>query len=114
MSDDDAEVTWPFDRAGMQAAISAGRVAWSEHALVRALERQLEPDAVVAALVGATCIEAYPTRRALPTALLLTPRHVPPLHIVVAFDAAAATLLIVTAYEPSAEAFEPDLRTRRR
>ncbi|MCP5484286.1 MAG: DUF4258 domain-containing protein [Spirochaetales bacterium] len=56
----------------------------------------------------------YREDRPFPSALMLADVGGRPLHVVVAFDKDSDMAYVITAYEPTTEEFEEDLRTRRK
>lgn len=103
-----------LDRAKLARAASAGRVLWREHARRRAEERRFSPEQVLAALTSGEVIEEYATAYPFPAALLLAVAGDRPLHVVAAMAESSEEAYIITVYEPTADKFEADWKTRRR
>ena len=97
----------------MRAAVRSGRIEWQRHALERMAERGILRDEVKDALLNGERIEDYPDDYPLPSALFMGRPKNRALHVVAAFNKATETAFVITAYEPSLEQFEADLRTRR-
>lgn len=98
----------------LRRAIQSASVEWQRHALERMLERGILREQVKEVLLTGERIEDYPEDYPWPSALFLgvvEDRH---LHVVVALDPVTGKLAIITAYEPSTEHFETDLKTRKR
>jgi len=103
-----------FDIDILKQAIRSGSVEWQRHALERMLERGILREQVKEVLLTGDRIEDYPDDYPWPSALFLGVVEGRPLHVVAALDPATRRLAIITAYEPSAEYFETDLKTRKR
>jgi len=106
--------TRSLDLDALRRAVKAGRIEWQRHALERMAERGIATADVKRVLAEGDRIEDYPDAYPLPAGLLFGWFGDRPLHIVVAFDDAAAKAYIITAYEPTLEHFGPDFRTRKR
>jgi hypothetical protein len=102
------------DIDALRMSVKAGRIEWQRHALERMAERGISTADVKAVLADGQRIEDYPDAYPLPSALFFGWRGQRPLHVVAAFDPAAGTAYVITAYEPNLEHFEADFRTRRR
>ena len=76
-------------------------------------QRGVRTDAVNVVISGGETVADYPDDNPYPSRLLLGFVESRPLHVVVAWDAATATCIIVTAYEPQPEKWEPGFRKRR-
>jgi hypothetical protein len=103
-----------LDISQLRSAVKASRIQWQRYALERMAERGISTADVKAVLAEGQRIEDYPDAYPLPSALFLGWHGQRPLHLVAAFDAAAGTAYVITAYEPNLEHFEADFRTRRR
>lgn len=64
-------------------------------------------------LITGDIIEDYPDDKPFPSALFLGWFEGKPLHVVAALDFATDYCLVITAYEPDLNHFEPDFKTRR-
>ena len=89
------------------------RVVFSGHAIQRMFQRGVGRDAVNAVISGGETVADYPDDTPYPSCLLLGRVGNRPLHVVVAWDAGTSTCIIVTAYEPQPEQWEPGFRRRR-
>jgi hypothetical protein len=89
------------------------RVVFSGHALRRMFERAIGRDAVLAVISTGEPISEYAGDLPYPSRLLLGFVGQRPIHVVVAFDHAAATCIVVTVYEPSPEQWGTDFKTRK-
>jgi len=91
----------------------AKRVLFSGHAVRRMFERGLSKDHVLAIIRGGEVIADYPDDSPYPSCLLLGFVRGTPVHVVLAHDSESGAAVVVTAYEPDAELWNQDFRTRR-
>ncbi|RLE38586.1 hypothetical protein DRJ23_04600 [Candidatus Acetothermia bacterium] len=84
------------------------------HALQRMFERGITEEDVRHVLETGEVIERYPDDRPYPSRLVLGWREDRPLHVVVAEQAEADTLIVITVYEPDPTLWEDDFKRRRR
>jgi hypothetical protein len=103
-----------FNIEALRFALRGGRVEWNRHALERMAERGILRDEVKAVLFQREIVEEYPDDYPLPSALFFGKADHRVLHVVAAFDAESGNIFVITAYEPDADHFELDLRTRRK
>lgn len=103
-----------FDIEAMRFAVRRGRIEWQRHALERMAGRGIFRDEVKEVLIRGERIEDYPEDYPIPSALFLGGPDQRPLHVVAAFNQEMGMVYIITAYEPSLDHFEPDLKTRRK
>jgi len=90
-----------------------GDISYRLHALHQMIERGITRADVGRALTAGDVIETtHRTGRPLPTRLLLGWRGDRPLHVLVA-DHPAGTHYVITVYEPDAERWGADFRTRK-
>ena len=80
---------------------------------MRLAGRHISRDEILGAVDGYSVVEAYPEDKYLPSYLLLGTSAGVPFHALFAVDVEGDNVRVVTAYRPSAEEWEPDLRTRR-
>jgi hypothetical protein len=104
----------PLDVDQLRRAISAGRIEWRKHVLQRMAERGISQQALLDVLLRGERIRDYPDDQPFASALFLGYTAGWPLHVVAACDEANCRAYIITAYRPSLELFEPDLKTRRK
>lgn len=89
-----------------------GAVRWTNHALVRLLQRSITSDDVICALQNGEIIESYPQDYPNPSYLVLgLNQRNQFLHIVCGI--AETELWIITAYYPNRNEWESDYKTRR-
>ena len=84
------------------------------HALQHMFERGITEEDVRHVLETGEVIERYPDDRPYPSRLVLGWREDRPLHVVVAEQAEADTLIVITVYEPDPTLWEDDFKRRRR
>lgn len=83
------------------------------HAVQRMFERGVTVNDVRAALTTGETIEDYPHDTPYPSRLVLGWIGVRPFHMVVAENAPAREIIIVTVYEPDPTRWDSDLKRRR-
>ena len=89
-----------------------GRVRWTEHVLIRLLQRGISRDDVKAAIQSGTIIEQYPDDYPYPSCLILgIGINDRVLHVVcgVGLD----ELFVITAYDPNPDEWDHDFKKRR-
>lgn len=101
-----------FDLNSFREAIRLENFEWRKHVLLRLAERGIRQQEVLNALLEGELIREYANDKPFPSALFLFQKD-RPLHVVAAFDAKNRFGYIVTAYEPSPDVFEADLKTRK-
>lgn len=98
----------------IKKALYRDNIIFKKHALARMLERRIESGYIIQALENCSIIEEYHDDRPYPSCLLLGYSGNRPLHIVLSCDPGTEIIFIITIYEPSAELWEGDYKTRRR
>jgi len=89
------------------------RIIFRVHALQRMFERGITSKDVHNALETGETIESYPDDQPYPSRLVLGWRGERPLHMVVADNVDADTLIVVTVYEPDPALWKEGFRRRR-
>ena len=89
------------------------RVVFSGHAIQRMFQRGIGRDAVLAVIAQGEIVAVYAEDKPYPSRLLLGFVGAQPLHVVVALDESMSACIVVTAYEPAAEQWGADFRTRK-
>jgi hypothetical protein len=89
------------------------RISYWVHAIERMHTRGLSTDDIRHVLESGQVIEEYPDNSDSPGRLMLGMRGERPVHVVAAAAAAGHTV-IITAYEPDPEEWEPGYKHRRR
>ena len=103
-----------IDLGRFRETLGQVRIEWRRHVLERLAERSIAQSVVIEVLRSGETIEEYGHDKPFPSALFLGYSQDKPYHVVAAYDEANAKIYVITAYEPSLEAFEPDYRTRRK
>ena len=86
---------------------------FSEHAADRMAEEGLIVDDVLVTIDQGEVIETYPNDRPFPSKLSFAMNANRPIHVVWATDPDAAKIVVITAYVPDANRWEPGFRQRR-
>ncbi len=96
----------------IKAFCRAGKISWTNHAIVRMVQRSISREDVKAALLTSVIIENYPDDYPYPSCLILSGNTAAnPLHIVCGIT--DTELWIVTVYRPNPAEWESDFKTRR-
>ena len=85
-----------------------GKVEWTSHVQQRILQRGISRQDVKEAIIHGKIIENYPEDYPFPSCLILGANC---LHVVCGIG--VGTLWIITAYRPSEDKWEDDLKTRK-
>lgn len=97
----------------IQRCLRERKVYWTYHVNMRLAGRCISRDEIFGAVDSYTIVESYPDDKYLPSYLLLAASAGGAFHALFAADVEGDNVRVVTAYHPSAEEWEPDLRTRR-
>ncbi len=97
----------------LQECVRNRRVLWTYHVNMRLKGRFIPREAVCDAVESYEIIEAYPEDKYLPSYLVLGRSGGEAFHVLFAADLEGSTVRVVTAYRPSADEWEDDLKTRR-
>lgn len=89
------------------------RTVFRVHALQRMFERGIRVEDVFAVLETGKVIEDYPSGEPFPSRLLLGWLGTRPLHVVAAQNPSTGDRVIITAYEPDPERWEPGFQRRK-
>ena len=95
-----------FSITDIQNLCLAGKIKWSLHCSEKMRKRNISTNDVINCLIHGEIIEEYPDHWLNPAALIFNSI----IHVVVGVD---EFVHIVTAYYPTLDKFEPDLKTRR-
>lgn len=92
--------------------IKTGKIRWTNHVMIRLLQRNISQDNIKKAILTGEIIEEYKDSYPYPSCLIygITVEN-KVLHVVCGFD--GNELWIVTAYYPDNKEWEKDLRTRK-
>ena len=104
----------PDDPLGfIQRCLRERKLSWTYHVNMRLAGRHISRDQILGAVDDYSVVEAYPDDKYLPSYLLLAKPKGTAFHALFATDVEGDNVRVVTAYYPSADEWEPDLRTRR-
>ncbi len=84
------------------------------HARQSMFARSIDDECIEEVLRSGEVIEDYPHAFPFPAKLLLGWCNKRPIHVVVAENSSKQQVIVVTAYEPSLDKWEPDVKTRRK
>jgi hypothetical protein len=99
--------------AFIQRCVRERRIYWTYHVNMRLANRHISRDEVLEAIETYEIIESYPEDKYLPSYLVWGQSGTGPFHVLVAADVDGDNVRIVTAYRPSADEWETDLKSRR-
>lgn len=97
----------------IKQCVHAHRVQWTYHVNMRLAGRHISRNEILDAVDTYTIIESYLDDKYLPSYLVLALRTGDAFHVLFALDVDGDNVRVVTAYHPSPEEWEPDLRSRR-
>jgi len=97
----------------IQACVRERRVLWTFHVRMRLRGRSISRETILEAVESYKIVESYPDDKYLPSYLVLGRTGERAFHVLFAADVTDGNVRVVTAYRPSREEWEPDLRTRR-
>ena len=90
-----------------------GRILWTYHVNMRLGQRFITRETIIAAVESYEIVEAYPDDKYFPSYLLLGRRGEEAFHALFGTDVDGQNVRVVTAYYPSSDEWEADLKTRR-
>lgn len=90
------------------------RLVFRLHALQRMFERHISVDDVRQVLDTSETIEVYPQDMPHAARLVVGWPRKRPIHVVAADDPESHITIVITAYQPSTDLWEPDFRRRKR
>jgi hypothetical protein len=99
--------------AFIQACVRARRIAWTYHVNMRLQGRYIPRQVIFEAVDTYEIVEAYPQDQYLLSSLVLAHHGRGAFHALCATDVAGDHVRVVTAYRPSADAWEAAGKTRR-
>lgn len=99
--------------AFIQGCIRARRILWTYHVNMRLRGRYIPRQAVLDAVETYQVVEAYPADKYLPSYLVLAQHASDAFHVLFATDVEGDNVRVVTAYRPSSDEWQADLKTRR-
>ena len=111
---DSVRVRPPDPVAFIRDRVRAGEVVWTYHVTMRLRGRFIPRTAILDAVESYELLEDYPEDKYLPSYLILAQSSDEAFHVLFAADVPGQNVRVVTAYRPSLDEWEPDLRHRRR
>ena len=104
----------PSDPRGfIQRCVRERKVFWTHHINMRMKDRAITRAMIVDTLAGYEIIEAYSEDKYLPSYLVLARHGEIAIHVLFATDTKNENVRVVTAYRPSPEEWNTDMRTRK-
>ena len=98
----------------IQDRVRAGAVMWTYHVTMRLRGRFISRSAILSRVDSYELVESYPEDKYLPSYLILSQGEGGAFHVLFATDVLGQNVRVVTAYRPSLDEWELDLRHRRR
>ena len=98
----------------IRSCVRNERMVWTYHIGRRLEKRAIGRSAIVASTKTYELVESYPDDKYLPSYLILAWHEGDAFHILFGTDTDDRNARVVTAYRPSSEEWEADLKTRRR
>jgi len=95
----------------LQKLCTAESIVTTLHAAKRLEQRGIHLQDIIDCIISGEIIEQYPEDYPYPSCLILGNRNTGPLHVVIASN--GEELFVITAYYPSGEQWESDLKTRK-
>jgi len=99
--------------AFIRECLRSGQILWTYHVNMRLGQRFLSRETIINAAESYEVVEAYPEDKYFPSYLLLGHVGEEVFHALFGADVDGQNVRIVTAYYPSQEDWETDLKTRR-
>jgi hypothetical protein len=90
------------------------RIRWTYHVNMRLKGRFIPREVIFDSIDSYEIIEEYPDDKYLPSYLVYAEHEGEVFHIQIATDVVGSSVVIVTAYRPTPDRWEDDLKTRRR
>ena len=94
--------------------LRGGRILWTYHVNMRLGRRFIARETIISAADSYEIVEAYPEDKYFPSYLLLGGQGEEAFHVLVGTDVDGQNVRIITAYYPSPDEWETDLKRRRR
>lgn len=98
----------------IKSCITRRRIYWTYHVNMRLKERFIPRETILSSVDTYEIIETYAKDKYLPSYLIYGKYKDHIIHIQIATDLENDNITIVTAYKPTLDKLEKDLRTRRR
>lgn len=98
----------------IQRCVTQRKILWTYHVNMRLIDRFIPRQAIIDSRENYEIIEEYPDDKYLPSYLVCSEHGDDIFHVLFAVDVEGDNVRIITAYRPSPEEWEKDLKTRRR
>jgi len=98
----------------IRTCIGEGRIYWTYHVNMRLKGRFVSREAVLLSSDTYEIIEKYPEDKYLPSYLVYAEYEKNAIHIQIAIDEVNNNIRIITAYKPSPDKWEEDLKRRKK
>ena len=98
----------------IRSCIKRRKIHWTYHVNMRLKGRSISRKTILSSANSYEIIEQYPEDKYLPSCLVYAEYENQIIHIQIAMDLENESVTIVTAYKPSLDKWEKDLKTRRR
>ena len=97
----------------IRECVRAGRLLWTYHVNLRLKGRFVPREFILDSVDSYEIVESYPADKYLPSYLVLARRPGDAIHVLFAADLEGDNVRVVTAYRPSPDEWDDDLKTRR-
>lgn len=97
----------------IQQCLQVRRIYWTHHVNMRMKDRVITRSMILENVADYEIIEAYPEDKYLPTYLVMTRHGGKAIHVLFATDTEEDNVRVVTAYSPSPDEWNPDMKTRK-
>ncbi len=98
----------------IKQCVRGRKIYWTFHVTMRLRGRYIPRRTILESVESYEVIDAYPSDKYLPSYLVFCRHEGSVFHALFAADVQGKNVRLVTAYRPSEEEWEPDLKTRRR
>ena len=109
-----AEPVVPDALSFIRDCVREGRILWTYHVNMRLGQRFIARETIIQAADTYEIVEAYPGDKYFPSYLVLGRNGDDAFHVLFGVDVEGQNVRIVTAYYPTPDEWEIDLKTRRR
>ena len=98
----------------IKSCIKRRKIHWTYHVNMRLTGRSINRVTILNSVDTYEIIEEYPEDKYLPSYLIRAEHEEEVIHVLIATDAENDNIRIVTAYKPTLDKWEEDLKTRRK
>ena len=103
----------PDPLAFVRSCVLGGRILWTYHVSMRLEGRFVAREAIIGSVDTFEIVESYPEDKYLPSYLTLAQPAGDAAHVLFAADVLGNNVRVITAYRPSPNEWNDDLKTRR-